>query len=52
MPELKKPFGMLIRLQDAIDFDAIDGKTLFSCFSSRPPPKTVRSMCSQASHGN
>jgi PTS system nitrogen regulatory IIA component len=26
MPELKKPFGMLIRLQDAIDFDAIDGK--------------------------
>jgi nitrogen PTS system EIIA component len=26
IPELKKPFGTLVRLKHAIDFDAIDGK--------------------------
>lgn len=26
IPELKKPFGTLVRLRHAIDFDAIDGK--------------------------
>ena len=25
MPELKKPFGMLVRLQNPVDFSAIDG---------------------------
>jgi nitrogen PTS system EIIA component len=26
IPDLKKPYGTLVRLKDAIDFDAIDGK--------------------------
>jgi PTS system nitrogen regulatory IIA component len=26
IPDLKKPFGILVRLKHAIDFDAIDGK--------------------------
>jgi len=26
IPDLKKPFGTLVRLKNAIDFDAIDGK--------------------------
>jgi len=26
IPDLKKPFGTLVRLKQAIDFDAIDGK--------------------------
>ncbi len=26
IPDLKKPFGTLVRLKHAIDFDAIDGK--------------------------
>src|SRR5262252_9056604 len=26
IPDLKKPFGTLVRLRNAIDFDAIDGK--------------------------
>jgi PTS system nitrogen regulatory IIA component len=26
MPEVKKPFGMLVRLRQAIEFDAIDGQ--------------------------
>jgi nitrogen PTS system EIIA component len=28
MPEVKKPFGMLVRLKQAIKFDAIDGQSV------------------------
>ena len=38
MPEVKKPFGVLVRLKDAIDFGAIDGQPVDIVFLLLLPP--------------
>src|SRR5262252_5352104 len=40
IPDLKKPFGTLVRLRNAIDFDAIDGKPVDIVFLLRLPTQS------------
>ena len=39
LPEVKRPFGMLIRLREAIDFDAIDGQPVDIVFALLLPAR-------------
>jgi PTS system nitrogen regulatory IIA component len=51
IPELKKPFGMLVRLQNLLDFNAIDGNpvdilflVLLPAYSQKDPLNTLASV--------
>jgi PTS system nitrogen regulatory IIA component len=51
IPELKKPFGMLVRLQNLVDFNAIDGNpvdivflVLLPAYSQKDPLNTLASV--------
>src|SRR5215813_1084660 len=52
IPDLKKPFGTLVRLKQAIDFDAIDGKPVDVIFllllPVQPPGDTLNALASVA----
>jgi PTS system nitrogen regulatory IIA component len=52
LPELKQPFGTLVRLKHAIDFDAIDGKPVDIVFllllPAQPPGDALNALASVA----
>jgi len=52
IPDLKKPFGTLVRLKHAIDFDAIDGKPVDIVFllllPAQPPGDALNALASVA----
>jgi nitrogen PTS system EIIA component len=52
IPDLKKPFGTLVRLKHAIDFDAIDGKPVDIVFllllPTQPPGDALNALASVA----
>jgi nitrogen PTS system EIIA component len=52
LPDLKQPFGTLVRLKHAIDFDAIDGKPVDIVFllllPAQPPGDALNALASVA----
>jgi PTS system nitrogen regulatory IIA component len=52
IPDLKKPFGTLVRLKHTIDFDAIDGKPVDIVFllllPAQPPGDALNALASVA----